>query len=55
MYRPIVAKQQQNKNPCIVAKQRLGKNFTATTKTYATVVELMDASLSMRSVSYQGM
>jgi hypothetical protein len=40
--------------PPIVARQRLGRNVTAVTNTYATIEELLDASFSMRSVSYQG-
>jgi hypothetical protein len=39
--------------PPVVASQRLGKNVTATTNTYATVEELLDASFSILSVSYQ--
>jgi hypothetical protein len=39
--------------PAIVARQRLGKNVTAATSTHATIEELLDASFSMRSVSYQ--
>jgi hypothetical protein len=39
--------------PPIVARQRLGKNSTAATNTHATIEELLDASFSMRSVSYQ--
>jgi hypothetical protein len=41
-------------HPAIVARQRLGKNVTATTNTQATIDELLDASFSVRSVSYQG-
>jgi hypothetical protein len=37
----------------IVARQRLGKNVTATMNTYAKIQELLDASFSMRSVLYQ--
>jgi hypothetical protein len=36
----------------VVARQRLGKNVTAATNTHATIEELLDASFSMRSVSY---
>jgi hypothetical protein len=36
-----------------VAGQRLSKNVTAATNTQATMKELLDMSLSMRSVSYQ--
>jgi hypothetical protein len=39
--------------PPIVARQRLGKNVTAATKTQTTTEELLDASISMQSVSYQ--
>jgi hypothetical protein len=38
--------------PSIVARQLLGKNFTAATNTHVTVEELLDVSFSMRSVSY---
>jgi hypothetical protein len=38
--------------PIIVARQRLGKNVTVATNTQATIEELLDASLSMLSVSY---
>jgi hypothetical protein len=37
----------------IVACQRLGTNVTAVTNTRAAIEELLDASFSMRSVSYQ--
>jgi hypothetical protein len=37
----------------MVARQRLGNKVTAATNTYATE-ELLDASFSMRFVSYQG-
>jgi hypothetical protein len=37
----------------IVARQRMGKNVTAATNTHTTIEELLDASLSMLSVSYQ--
>jgi hypothetical protein len=37
---------------CTVARQRLGKNVTVATNTHATI-ELLDASFSVRSVSYQ--
>jgi hypothetical protein len=49
----IVARQRLGKNPPIVATQRLGRNITAVTNTHATI-ELLDASFSMRPVSYQG-
>jgi hypothetical protein len=39
--------------PLIVARQRLGKHFPAATNTYATTEELLEASFSIRSVSYQ--
>jgi hypothetical protein len=42
------------KFPLIVASQRLGRNVTAVTNTHATIEELLDASFSMRPVSYQG-
>jgi hypothetical protein len=38
--------------PSNVAKQRLGKHFTAATNAHA-AVELWDAVFSVRSVSYQ--
>jgi hypothetical protein len=40
-------------HPLIVARQLLSKNVTVATNTDATVEELLDASFSMRSVSYQ--
>jgi hypothetical protein len=52
---PIVARQQLGKNPFIGARQRLGRNLTAVTKTHAIIEELLDASFSMWPVSYQGM
>jgi hypothetical protein len=39
--------------PPIVAGQRLGRNVTPVTNTHATIEELLDASFSMRPVSYQ--
>jgi hypothetical protein len=39
--------------PHIVARQRLGKNVIAATNTHATIEELLEASFSVRSVSYQ--
>jgi hypothetical protein len=36
----------------IVARQRLGKNVTAATNTLTTIEELLEASSSVRSVSY---
>jgi hypothetical protein len=50
----IVARQRLDKNPHIVARQRLGRNVTAVTNTHATIEELLEASFSMWSVSYQG-
>jgi hypothetical protein len=35
--------------PLLVARQRLGKNFTAATNTQAAIKELLDMSFSMRS------
>jgi hypothetical protein len=40
-------------HPPIVARQQLGKKVTDTTNTHKTIEELLDASSSMRSVSYQ--
>jgi hypothetical protein len=51
---PIVARQRLGKNLPIVAKQRLSKNVTAVTNTHAVIEELLDASFSMWSLSYQG-
>jgi hypothetical protein len=39
--------------PTIVARQRLGKHVTAEKNTHAIIEELLDASFSLRSVSYQ--
>jgi hypothetical protein len=50
----IVATQRLGKNPPIVARQRLDRNITEVTNTHATIEELLDASLSMWPVSYQG-
>jgi hypothetical protein len=50
----IVARQRFGKKNPIVARQRLGRNVTAVTNTDATIEELLDASFSMRPVSYQG-
>jgi hypothetical protein len=36
----------------IVARQRLGRNFTTVTKTHAAIEELLDTSFSMWPVSY---
>jgi hypothetical protein len=38
---------------CIATRQRLGKHVTAATNTDATIEELLNASFSMPSVSYQ--
>jgi hypothetical protein len=51
---PIVARQRLGKNPPIVARQRLGRNVIVGKNTHATIEELLDASFSMRLVSYQG-
>jgi hypothetical protein len=40
--------------PPIVARQRLGRNVTAVTNTHATIEELLYASFSMWTMSYQG-
>jgi hypothetical protein len=37
----------------VIRRQRLGKDVTAVTNTDASLEELLDASFSMRSVSYQ--
>jgi hypothetical protein len=37
-----------------VARQRLSKNVAMATNAHATIEELLDASFSMLSVSYQG-
>jgi hypothetical protein len=50
----IVARQRLCNIPLIVARQRLGRNASAVTNTHATIEELLDASFSMRPVSYQG-
>jgi hypothetical protein len=49
---PIVARQRLSKSPPVVARQRLGKNDTAATNIHV-IEELLDASFSIRSVSYQ--
>jgi hypothetical protein len=41
--------------PPIVARQRLGKHIPAATNTHATIEELLDTILSMRSVFYQAL
>jgi hypothetical protein len=40
--------------PPIVTRQQLGKHVPATTNTHATIEQLLGASFSVRSVSYQG-
>jgi hypothetical protein len=40
-------------NPLIVARQWLGKHIPAATNTHTTLEELLDASFSMWSMSYQ--
>jgi hypothetical protein len=37
----------------IIAKQRLGKKFTAASNTQATIEEFLEAAFSMQSMSYQ--
>jgi hypothetical protein len=54
VYPPIVGRQQLGKNPPTVARQRLGRNVIAVTNTHAAIEKLLDASLSMWPVSYQG-
>jgi hypothetical protein len=39
--------------PTIIARQRRGRNITAATNTHKSIEESLDASPSMRSVSYQ--
>jgi hypothetical protein len=39
--------------PPVVARQRLGKDVAASTNTHEIIEELLEASFSMRSVSYQ--
>jgi hypothetical protein len=51
---PITARQQLDKSPLIVARQRLGRNVTDVTNTQATIEELLNASYSMWPVPYQG-
>jgi hypothetical protein len=38
--------------PLIISRQRLGKKFAAATNTHATKEEFLEASFSMRSLSY---
>jgi hypothetical protein len=40
--------------PTLLTRQRLGKNIIAATNIRAAIEQLLDASFSMRSVSYQG-
>jgi hypothetical protein len=40
---PIAARQRLGKNPPVVARQRLATNVTATTNTFATIEEYLDA------------
>jgi hypothetical protein len=54
-YHHIVARQRLGKDPLIAARQRLGRQVTTVTNTHATIEKLLDASFSMRPVSYQGM
>jgi hypothetical protein len=54
VYPLVVARQRLGKNFSIIAKQRLDKNITAPTNTHAIIEELLDASFSMRYVTYQG-
>jgi hypothetical protein len=53
VYPPTVARQRINKTPLIIAGKLLGRNVTAVTNTHATMEELLEASFSMWSVSYQ--
>jgi hypothetical protein len=53
VYSPTVARRRLGKNFQIVARQRLGKNVDEATNSYTTTKDLLDASFSMRSVSYQ--
>jgi hypothetical protein len=46
----IVARHWLDKNPPIVAGQRLGRNVTAVTNTHARIEELLDASFSVARV-----
>jgi hypothetical protein len=54
MYPPIVSGQRLGNNPPIIARQRLGRNVTSVTNTQETIEKLLDASLSMWPVSYEG-
>jgi hypothetical protein len=53
VYPLIVARELLGKNPPIVATQRLGKNVAAAKNTHTAIEELLDASFSKRSVTYQ--
>jgi hypothetical protein len=50
---PNVVRQRPVKNTPIVPEQRHCKNVAAETNSHARIEELLDASFSMRSVSYQ--
>jgi hypothetical protein len=50
----IVARQRLGKDFPIVARQLLGRNVAAVTITRATIEELLDASLLIWPMSYQG-
>jgi hypothetical protein len=50
----IIPRQRLCKNPLTVTRQRLGRNVNAVTNIHATIEELLDASFSMWSLSYQG-
>jgi hypothetical protein len=39
--------------PSIIARQRIDKNFIAESNIHATIEELLNASFSIRTVSYQ--
>jgi hypothetical protein len=54
VYPPIFARLRTGKYSLVLIRQRIGKNFTVATKKYATIEELLDATFSMSSVSYQG-
>jgi hypothetical protein len=50
----IVSWQRLDKNPLIVASQRLGRNVAAGTNARGTIKKMLDASVSMWPVSYEG-
>jgi hypothetical protein len=52
LYPPVVARQQLGKNPSHVAIKPLGKNITAATNIHVTIEEWLDASFTVRSMSY---